>query len=264
MAVVEQQMSSLAQPAPTHKEDEGDWEQELGLKETPPKDTPPKDAPPAGVTPPKEPVPDDHPTKLGRRVKQMEELLSGFSEKFDTFLSKLDETPRRASAPQSVEDEDVPEHIRETVDYIEKRRSKREQQEFDRRQKYATAYLKAVRGTKEEDVDEELHNEVVKELTETNYQSYLAHTNDPLQDAKINYDLGLATILKRQRAGKKAAPNVRGDRANAPTDISSGTHMSGPPPKRVELDEFSKKYLASLGAKEDDEWVVKSLQGSRQ
>lgn len=268
MAVVEQQMTSL--DASNSVDDGEEWRENLGLgasaEGSPSGEATPQGSP--GEPKPKEPTPDDHPTKLGRRVSRMEEVLGGLSDRFDTLFTKLDEDrrgTRRDSSlnnPQVPQDEDLPEHVRETVELVERRRATREQQERVNKQQYSETYLKAAKGIHNDDVDEDLHREVLKELTEVNYQSYMMVTGNPQQDAKINYGLALANTLNRQRLGKKTAPNVRGDRNTAPTDISSGSHMSPPSRKPVELDEFSRKYLGSLGAKEDDEWVQKSLGGT--
>jgi len=128
--------------------------------------------------------------------------------------------------------------------------------------KYATDYIKAVqRGFGE--TDEELHNAVVKELTEINFRNYNKHTGNPLADAQINYDRAVATILRRQRTPSRGTPNVHGDRPNAPTDVSSASRLDGPPEKKIELDEYSRKFLKAIGAKEDDPWVIESLKGSK-
>jgi hypothetical protein len=123
---------------------------------------------------------------------------------------------------------------------------------------YQDAYLATVRIAPG-DVDKDLHAEVLKELVETNWQDYKKITGDPAQDARLNYDRGLAKVLKKRHAESAAAPNVRGDQKNAPTGLSSGSRVEGPPKKKIELDEFAKKYIAAYGSKEDDEWVQESL-----
>jgi hypothetical protein len=207
-------------------------------------------------------VPDDHPTKLGRRVSRMEERLTDVFDKLDVLIGKMDRgVPTRM--PEYVapaEHDEIPEHVKETVAAVKKELARDSQRDQEMQQRYATDYIRAVqRGFGES--DEELHNAVVKELTETNFRNYKKHTGDPLSDAQINYDLAIGAILKRQRAASKVAPNVRGDKPNAPTDLSSTTRLEGPPVKKIELDEYSRKFLAAVGAKEDEPWVLESLKG---
>lgn len=208
-------------------------------------------------------VPDDHPTKLGRRVSKMEERMTDMFDKIDSLMGKLDHgIPQRVPEySTSMEYDEVPEHVKETVTAVKKELAKEAAREQEMQQKYATNYIKAVqRGFG--DVDEELHNTVVKELTETNFRNYKKHTGDPIADAEINYTAAIAAVLRRQRTVGKVAPNVHGDKPHAPTDVSSHSRLDGPPEKKIELDEYSRKFLRAIGAKEDDPWVLESLKGT--
>ena len=200
----------------------------------------------------KAPVPEDHPTKLGRRVSKMEEAMTSFLERFDSFMGKLEENRRSPSLSQTREpaDEEVPDHIREAAEYVERRAARKQQAERQAQQRYAGDYLRAVRRGFEDDLEPELHKEIVRELTETNFQAYLKHSGDPENDARINYGLALAAVLKRQRRGAQGKPNVRGDQKTAPTDVSTGTHMGEPLKKEIELDPWATKFLATLDPKE--------------
>jgi len=207
-------------------------------------------------------VPDDHPTKLGRRVSKMEERMMEMIDRFDTLMVKMEPgLPTRIPEYEAAQ-EDIPEHVKETVVAVRKELAKESQREREMQQKYAVDYIKAVQkgyGS----TDEELHNAIVKELTETNFQNYKKITGNPLEDAQINYDRAAAGILRRQRAASKVAPNVRGDRENPPTDLSSSSRLDAPPERKIELDEFSRKFLRAIGAKEDEPWVLESLKGGK-
>ena len=219
-------------------------------------DTPPTDdtvtspdAPIPGVEP--QPVPDDHPSKLGRKVSKMEEKMDGFLTRFDSFLAKME--ARDESRPVSFSDppDDTPDYVRETVTYLEKKQAK--ERELNRA--YEDAYVKAINAGVDDDVDADLHKEIVKELLDTNFNSYMRVTRHPEQDANINYRLAMASILKNRRKVQTSAPNVRGDNPTAPTDVSSRSSTTGPAPKKIVLDEFAQKFVKSIGASEDDEWV---------
>jgi len=222
---------------------------------------------------PKAPVPENHPTKLGRKVKEMGERLG----KLDSIESQLAQLSQMMTANQelltktqearrSVQseqlDEEVPEHIKEALPYLKKELNREQAQADKAKTDYIDKYMDLVRKPRA-DVDEELHKEVVNELLDTNFRNYKKISGDPTYDANTNYDLAVATVLKRARSGKKAAPNVRGDRENAPLGLSSTSRNTVEPVKKIEPDEFARKFIRSIGAKEDDEWVQESLRSAK-
>jgi len=219
-------------------------------------DTPPTDdkvtspdAPIAGVDP--QPVPDDHPSKLGRKVSKMEEKMDGFLTRFDSFLAKMETRDDNRSDSFDTAPDETPDYVKETVTYLKKEQAK--ERELNRQ--YEDLYVKAINAGVDDDVDEDLHKEIVKELLDTNFGSYVRVTRHPEQDANINYRLAMGSILKNRRKVQSGAPNVRGANPTAPTDVSSRSSMTSPAPKKVALDEFAQKFIKSIGASEDDEWV---------
>jgi hypothetical protein len=205
------------------------------------------------------PVPDDHPTKLGRRVKQMEEHLDLVLDRLEALASQQIAPPQ--AAPQSFNDPELDDpELRRLEERLERRRMEKEQKQLSMSQRYVQDYLRVVNRGSGGDVDEELHEAVVKELTEVNPGSYPKHTGDAGRDGKINYELALAKLLRQQRVAAKNRPNVQGDKRNAPLDLSSTSRLGDVPVKKIELDEFAKKFVRSLGLAEDDPWVQESLQ----
>jgi hypothetical protein len=218
----------------------------------------------------KAPVPENHPTKLGRKVKEMGERLGrldSLEEKLNQLMTMNQDLSTRLQenrqpAPREEESDEVPEHIKEALPYLKKELN-REQAAADKaKTDYIDKYMELVRKSRT-DVDEELHKAVVNELLETNFRNYKKISGDPTYDANTNYDLAVATITKRERAGKRVAPNVRGDRENAPLGLSSTSRNAVEPVKKIEPDEFAKKFIRSIGAKEDDEWVQESLRSAK-
>jgi hypothetical protein len=253
MAVVEKEASLVDSP----KDDpDDDWTSELTGTE--PKETPPKEGEPK-----KEGVPEDHPTKLGRKVKELTENFSNFQSRMEAMLAKQEElltsryTTPAPSPSQTVEDE-VPEHVKEALPYIRAELSREQKATQDYFDKYTSTVKKS-----REDIDEELHKEVVNELLEANFRNYKKISGDPTYDAQTNYDLAVASILKKQRRGQATRPNVRGDQETSPRGLSSSSTNSIVPPKKVEPDEFAKKFLHSIGAKDEDEWVQESLRNAK-
>jgi hypothetical protein len=247
MAVVENK--EVFQPGVT-PEGSPNWEEELGVA---PK---PAEAKPAEELP--KPVDEDHPTKLGRKVKDLQDQLSSVLERFDAMIALQSEKPKPA-APVEDEDPELTRIVSKAVDRTKAELQKETEKENRARETYVNSYVDAVNKGFEEDLEPEIHAEVVKELLETNFQSYKRPTGNPLRDARINYTEGLAKILKGKRKAAQGAPNVKGDRKTAPTDLSASSRLDASPKKKIELDPYAKKFVASMGLAEDDEWVQESV-----
>lgn len=217
-----------------------------------PADSTPSETEPTQAQP--TPVPDDHPTKLGRKVKQLEDTMYQVLDRFDSFLAMQDR-PARLDIT-----EDDPE-VDKLVSKTEQRLLDKQRRAEEARQKYTSAYVRAVRSGFGE--DEDLHQEVVKELLETNYADYPRHSDNPAKDAQINYELGIARVLRRQRKTAQARPNVQGDKPTAPTAVSSGSTNPAMPKPRIEPDEPSAKFLRAIGVNPDEEWVQESLKNAK-
>ena len=213
--------------------------------------------------PKQEPVPEDHPSKLGRKVQRLEEtqgqLLSALEEMKEMLRSRPAPTPRREEVEEDpVEAAIISKAVKKTREELTREQS----EEADSRRRYVQSYARTIKqGFGEEDVD--LHDEVVKELLEVNYNDYPVHTRNPEQDARINYDRALAKVLRRQRLVSQDAPNVKGDKNKAPTGLSSGSQNPAEAKPKIEADEFSSKFLRSLGVSPDEEWVQESLRNAK-
>jgi len=202
-------------------------------------------------------VPEDHPTKLGRKVKYLEDSLTTVLNKFDTLMSRFEERGQPGvPAPAHEEPGQVPTYVRETVEYL----SKQQKVEQEQQRKYADGYIAAVRKG-EDDIDDDVHAAVEQELLETNFRLYEKHTGDPVRDARLNYNIALAKILKQRTS--KGKPNVKGDQETSPTKLSSNSSNAEPAVKLVEPDEHAAKFIRAMGAKIDDPWVQESLRNAK-
>lgn len=262
MAVVDSQQRL----EPNSDKDGGNdnWEEELTALDG---KTPESDS----ATPKKDGVPEDHPTKLGRKVKELTEEFSSIKSRLDQFLTQQQEVLSRTQErrvesterpAQPAEDDDIPEHIKEVLPYVKRELTRDQEKSEKAKQGWLDSYINAVRKPNPE-VDEELHKAVVDELLDKNFRAYKRITDDPVYNAQVNYDLAVASILKRQRKGAAAKPNVKGDQENPPLGLSSSSSNVVNPVKKVEPDEFAKKFLRAVGAKEDDPWVQESLRNAK-
>ena len=226
------------------------------IPEPTPQETPASADSPAPVAADPTPVPEDHPTKLGRKVKVLEDSIYQLLDKFDTMLALQERGP----APRMDLPDDDPE-VDKLVNKTEQRILDKQRRTEEARQKYTTAYVRAVRSGFGE--DDELHQEIVKELLEANYADYPKHSENPARDAQVNYEMALGRILRRQRKTAQAKPNVQGDRPSAPTAVSSGSSNAAVPKPKIEPDETAAKFLKAMGVSPDEDWVQESLRNAK-
>ena len=253
MAVVESQ----ERLDPNSPKDGGE-NQPTEAQATPPqKDEPTPPAVPKEETPAVKPeVPEDHPTKLGRKVKFLEDSLTTVLNKFDTLISRMESGQTGPAAPAHEEPGQVPTYVRETVEYL----SKQQKVEQEQQRKYADGYIAAIRKG-EDDIDDDVHAAVEQELLETNFRLYEKHTGDPVRDAKLNYNIALAKILKQRTS--KGKPNVKGDQETSPTKLSSNSSNAEPAVKRIEPDEFVLKYCRVNGLDPYSPEIQESLKNAK-
>lgn len=198
---------------------------------------------------------------LGRRVSRMETQMSQTLESINTLLETLNGRGAAGAGSPDVRDEDVPEYINTRED-LEKFLNAREGKKQKAESEYGRGYFKSVMGM--ESTNPDMHDEIVKELFEDHPSLYLRETGNPTRDAAINYRLAETAVLKRKlrdkRSGDPPPPHVKGGTAGVPTGMNVGDrHSPSPNDELPALDEFSAKYLKSIGAKPDDAWVKESL-----
>ena len=182
-------------------------------------------------------------SRLGRRVKKLEDMLTDMGGKIDQLVS----TPQRLTMQDSrntfVEEDDFPEIISTREDF-KKAYSAQKKNEEKERQNYETGYLRKLRELGGQNPD--LHKEVVDEMM-ANFN--VRYSDNPDLDAKLNYAEAKAALFSKRTAPTR--PNVRGEKSQVSTNISVSTREEPSASAPLELDEHAKDFMRITGMKED-------------
>lgn len=213
-------------------------------------------------------------SRLGRRFKRIEEDFNSVKQtisRLEQLLAQREEPARGSGydpfitqkpfSPPAADD-GPPEYITTPQD-LERYNAWKQRREMEAQQAYVSGYLKRIATFGATEQDKELHAEVEREL-KTNVHKYLRHTGNPYHDADINYRIAKAEVLAQRYENLKSKPNVKGDRSMPPTGVTATAGRSEPPPPpKVELDEYARKFIDRMGASVDDEWVQASLKRTK-
>ena len=187
----------------------------------------------------KKEVPEDHPTKLGRRVKGLETTLAEMNQKLDAFLSRSEAHDKEPVK----ENEDLPEIVSTPEDVFKVNRflKKKEQEE---QKIYSSNYLNIFRslGSRDQELYAEIYDEMIKNFN-------VRYSDDPQADARINYAEAKAALLSRKFAPLK--PNVKGKKSGIPTDLGVESREEPSSTEAIHLDDLAKDFVKSTGMKEE-------------
>lgn len=184
-------------------------------------------------------------TKLGRRVKKLEDLIGDLV----TELRESRKAPEKQGEP-------LPEVISTPQDVLRVVSAAKEE-EKKQVQSYQLGYRKAIDKLGEENAD--IHQEVLKEILAVNSPYNGILSDDPFADAERNYYRAAKSVLKK-KAGVPVQPkaNVRGEKPITPTGVSVGAPTPTTPKKAIKLDEYSKLFMKRMNL--SDDWAEKAIQ----
>ena len=238
--------------------------------ETEPKEEPevklePKEEVAEQVT--EEPTDNAERSRLGRRMKNIEE-------KFDAFLSKL-ETQQPQAKPQenviydnhyiqsqidaAVERGELPATIVTPQDQYVVNRFVNGLQSFIGN-KYAVSYINTLKSPNlKGDTPDDIHAEVVAELQNVESPFNLKRYNNPQLDAQLNYLEAKNSILQKKLSSVKTDKSVfKGKPPDAPpTGTSVSTRTAAVNNDLPQLDEASQDFIKKTGMSVES--VVKAL-----
>ena len=188
-------------------------------------------------------------SRLGRRFTKFEQEMA----EIKSQLANISNFTMQRGVPQ---DEKPPVEYITTPEDIDKYQEWKNAKLARQRDIYASQYVQAVNsfGYMNPDLHKEIENELLTNVSD--YPTYSKH-QDPMGDARVNYMKAENKILK-SRLTSTPKPNVRGGN-NAPTGISGGDRIVNPSKPAVQLDEYSSKFLKSLGEDSSAEWVQKAV-----
>lgn len=191
----------------------------------------------------KEPVPEDHPTKLGRRVKGLETTLSEMNQKLDNFFSRFDARDRETIR----EETGLPEIISTPEDVIKVNRymkKKEQEEEIKDKENFSRNYLNDFKslGSRDSELYPEIYDEMIKNFN-------IRYSDDPKNDARVNYAEAKAALLSRKFAPVK--PNIKGKKPEIPIDLGIESKETPISSESVHLDDFAQDFAKSTGMKEE-------------
>lgn len=196
-------------------------------------------------------------SNLGRRFTKAEQEINELKSQLARMSERLMTTNAPSAMNQPVEETPPVDYIT-TPEDLEKYEAWKANKLERQRNQYANAYVHSIKTMSY--MNPELHTDIENELlTNVNdYPTYSKHL-DPASDARANYLKAENKILKQKLTGNQVPPpNVKGG-ANAPTGLSGTSRVNTPTKPVVKLDEFSSKFLKSLGESEDADWVQKAV-----
>lgn len=167
-------------------------------------------------------------SRLGRKVKGIEDRFESFEERLNRVLNKL-ETPREVE----VDDDDpiiTPENLPRYMQKLEEQKGQ-QQKEYER--KYASSFAKI--GS---DADESTFNDVWEEML-ANHNTIV--TGNPDMDARLNYLSAENAILR----GAKPKNPVKGKGSNVSVNIPE--QMNEKAAKPVKFDAVAEEFMRRQG-----------------
>ena len=184
-------------------------------------------------------------TRLGRRLKRMEEQFTQLMDKMDNLASSTKAAPYHPEETTTTGD-DLPEYVATGQDVVKvlslyERKKARDQEQYEKG--YVDNFRKM--GNRDPDNFEEIFTEM-----QTNFN--VKHTGDPSVDSRINYAEAKAAVMSKKVAPTRTQKQVtKGERTQASTDLSVSTRETARTQEMPQLDDFAKEFISKTGMKED-------------
>jgi len=182
----------------------------------------------------------DGKSRLGRRVKKVEDSYDRLVGKMDAFLD--------AQKPQVQEEEldtDMPVTFGDLDSFIDKREKRKVKKDRDYFDTYAESLV---------NLSKDLPNDVAEEIFKEHDEHYTMRANlDPATAAHINFLEAKSVVLSRLVASEPVKRNpLKGKRVDLPSGTSGGSRMKGKDTKNLGLDEETKSLIKELGLTEEE------------
>lgn len=237
--VTDQDLNNAAQGAPQEPPSE---------PPAPPPAEPPPQAPPQ-VT---EPEDNSERSRLGRRVKRLEDNIENAMNEMRSLLTQRMNPP---TPPMEPPVDDAPVTRKETWQVIQEYESKKQ----EAAQRYSKDYVRHLTSLGL-DYSEEEFNEIAKEHLE---KFNIRHSDDPKADAERNFRAAENAILRKKLAGvAQHKPNpLPGNKPTAPLGGPPGNPPPAPAQAKTKLDDDAAHFAKALGLK--DEWIEDALKGEQ-
>jgi len=210
---------------------------------------------------PDEPADNRERSRLGRRMKSLEDTLSNISSKLDTIGKPATEEQGFVAPVQTVYGDDylaqqiqsakeqgiIPDIITTPEDIIRTNNFVNSVNQH-MQQRYAQGYLgETSRLQTAGKVTDTLHDEIMAELKSTTSPFNTQHTGNPTIDARINYAEAKAAILAKQVATPKTV--FKGKGAETATGVTASTRTDSKVDDMPTLDEKANEFIRLTGMK---------------
>jgi hypothetical protein len=202
------------------------------------------------LKPDEEEVPHGEKSRLGRKVKRLEDTLDQIKSSLDFLKERTVQPVQHQAAPEpELPDDATPEEIRDYIKQredlliakVEARQNERTQKSQDAVNQYVRKYSQLVKKTLDEEDPEE--SEIFNLMTAegeggkaTEYNRSYSNFQDPEEDFRINFKAATRAIINKTKPLTKTTVH------NAPSKIPTGVNVPGngkPPARAVDISSWS-------------------------
>ena len=187
-----------------------------------------------------EPIDHGEKSRLGRKVKGIEDRLNQMMGKLEMLISNPSQT-RVPEGQVDDSDEIAPGTKGELYAEFDKWTKQRESQQTEKDQEYQQVYVRKLTELGWDMLEAE-YDEIVKEL-HANHN--IRRTGEPEVDAELNFEKAQNAIF-RKTLGKKKVP-VKGEKLTGPLGGPSNTTITERAPASVKLDADAASFAEYLG-----------------
>ncbi len=197
-------------------------------------------------------------SRLGRRLKAIEEARVKDSETLQMILERLGNKPDDSTKTEELDDPDIDLEEIARLEKLDRYREKKRQESID---KYQASYKAEVAKYKD---DPEYEDALALMKTKPEFDKI--YTGDPARDAELNFEKAARAALRVKGVAKgKEKPPVHGD--DLDEEVSTGLSGTSTNPHRAikapKLDDTAKEYIAFIeqreGKKMTDEEIAEAL-----
>jgi hypothetical protein len=213
---------------------------------------------------PEEPTDNAERSRLGRRMKNLEDSLNQLLSKLDSIPNQANPAQPQSEAPTTVAYDDsfmerelqaaieqgiIPDTIITPMDQLKVDKF-RQRVEEKQSLEYQRGYINALKGLKGNTADT-LHDEVVAELFKVESPYNQKRYGDPGVDARLNYLEAKSAILEGKMTTPTSKSVFRGKQGNVPTGNHVSTTVQPSEDAGMKLDEVSLQFIKSQGMSEE-------------
>lgn len=211
---------------------------------------------------PEEPTDNAERSRLGRRMKSLEDSLSQLLTKLDTIPNQANAAQPQANAPAKYDDSYMERELQAAIDQgiipdtiitpMDQLRvdNYRAQVEEKRSLEYQRGYIDVLKGFGG-NTDNALHDEIVAELFRVESPYNQRRYGDPAVDAHLNYLEAKAAILEGKMTTPTSKNVFKGKQGTAPTGNHVSTTVQPGEDAAMKLDEVSLQFIKSQGMSEE-------------